>query len=569
MLLACTLLAFTGITGKLVALQVVDADTLTSVASHQRLRTVDLPASRGRVFDRNGRDLALTVDASTVYAQPQFVEDPEATVTKLAPLLDLSPDDLLGELISDKTFVYIARKVTPDVGERIEELHLPGIGVLQDSKRVYPNGTLAAHVLGFVRADDGKGLAGLELQHQDMLRGTAGEMLVEQDPAGRPIPGGQHSLEPPVPGSDIVTTLDINLQYKAEEALARVVEEHDAKGGEIVVMRPSTGEILAMANSPRFDPNTFWEYDDKSWRNRAVVDAYEPGSTNKVITAAAALEAGVVTPSTELNVPDRLPLCPEKTFSDSHDHPTEVMPFSEVVAVSSNVGTIKVAKELGAGRLAQAALDFGYGKPTGVGFPGETAGLVTPVDEWHCTDLGTNAIGQGVAVSVLQMASVYATIANGGVRAQPTLVSGVVDAEGEFQPADPQPETRVITEQTADRLLQILGKVVGEDGTAPVASLAGYEVAGKTGTARVPDPDARGYLPGAYIPSFIGVVPADRAEDGVVIAVTIDQPQQGGYYGGQVAGPAFKEVASYAVTRLGLPPSATPPTGAAAAEDAP
>jgi cell division protein FtsI (penicillin-binding protein 3) len=321
-------------------------------------------------------------------------------------------------------------------------------------------------------------------------------------------------------------------------------------------MAPSTGEVLAMANLPTYDPNSFAKAKPEQLRNRAVTDAYEPGSTNKTITAAAALEAGVVTPDTELSVPDHLPLCPSKTFHDSHRHPTENMPFSQVVAESSNVGTIKVASELGAERLAKAALDFGYGKVTGVGFPGESAGLVTPVDKWRCTDLGVNAIGQGVATTVLQMASVYATVANGGVLVQPSLVRGMVDPWGKFRESDPPATRRVISEKTAAEVNGILQKVTEEGGTGTEAAISGYQIAGKTGTARVPDNVKGGYIPGAYFGSFIGFAPADRAKQGVVVAVVLDRPTP--IFGGLVAAPVFRDVAQYAVTRLGLPPVRTP-----------
>jgi cell division protein FtsI (penicillin-binding protein 3) len=550
--LAGSVCAFLAISGRLVALQVVDSDTLAANATDQRLRKVELPADRGRLFDRNGRDLALSVDARTIYAQPPLIKDPEAVADKLYPILRGDRAELLADLRSKSSFVYLARKVRPSTGTRINKLKLTGVGVLDDTRRGYPNGKLAAQVIGFT-GNDGEGLAGLELQYDSMLRGRAGSMLLERDPKGRPIPGGQHQLEPPVQGSDVVTTLDAQIQFKAEEALAKAVKDHKAHSGSIVVMAPSSGEVLAMANWPTYDPNTFSKAKPDQIRNRAVVDAFEPGSTNKTITAAAALEAGVVTPSTMLTVPDRLPLCPNKTFSDSHEHETEQIPFSQVVAESSNVGTIMVAKQLGPEKLAKAALDFGYGKQTGVGFPGESAGLVNPVQEWRCTDLGVNAIGQGVATTVLQMASVYATVANDGILVQPSLVRGVIDPWGEYKD-NPPPATRpVISPATARALTGILTKVTKEGGTGTEAAVSGYAVAGKTGTARVPDLKKGGYIPGAYFASFMGFAPAERAKEGVVVAVVLDRPTP--IFGGLVAAPVFRHVAQYAVTRLGLPPA--------------
>jgi cell division protein FtsI (penicillin-binding protein 3) len=550
-LLACSVAGFLAISGRLVALQVVDSSDLAAVASGQRLRKVELPADRGRLFDRHGRDLALSVDARTVYAQPPLVADPLRTAARLAPVLKAGRRALAEKLAGSASFVYLARKVRPEVGARVARLRLPGIGVLDDSRRTYPNGGLAAQVLGFV-GTDGNGLAGLEQQYESLLEGRAGRMLLEKDPSGRPIPRGQRRVQPPVPGSDIVTTLDSALQFKAEEALARAVKQHKARSGSIVVLAPATGEVLAMANVPGFDPNAFSRSTPERRRNRAVVDAFEPGSTNKTITAAAALEHGVVTPRTRLTVPDQLQLCPNKTFRDSHHHPTERLPFSRVVAESSNVGTIKVAQRLGARRLARAAADFGYGRLTGIDFPGESPGLVTPVERWRCTDLGVNAIGQGVAVTVLQMATVYATVANGGVLVQPSLVRGVVDPWGEYRELPSTPARRVVSERTARALAGILAGVVKDGGTGTEAAVDGYRVAGKTGTARVPDTRKGGYIPGAYFASFIGFAPADRAGEGVVVAVVLDRPTP--IYGGLVAAPAFREVASFAMPRLGLAP---------------
>ncbi|HKE98552.1 MAG TPA: penicillin-binding protein 2 [Actinomycetes bacterium] len=550
-LLVCSMVGFTVISARLVALQVVDSSNLAAAAAGQRLRKVELPAGRGRIFDRNGRDLALSVDARTVYAQPPLVADPRRTAARLAPLLKIGRGELAAKLGGDAPFVYLARKVRPVVGARVARLRLAGVGVLDDSRRTYPDGRLAAQVLGFV-GTDGDGLAGLELHYESLLQGRAGWTLLEQDPRGRPIPRGRRHVQPPVPGSDVVTTLDAPLQFKAEDALARAVRRHHAHGGSIVVLSPTGGEVLAMANLPAFDPNGFARSKPAQRRNRAVVDAFEPGSTNKTITAAAALEAGVVTPRTRLRVPDQLRLCPNKTFHDAHRHGLETIPFSRVVAESSNVGTIRVAQRLGARRLAAAAAAFGYGRPTGIDFPGESPGLVTPVERWRCTDLGVNAIGQGVAVTVLQMASVYATVANGGVLVEPSLVRGVVDPWGRYRDLPPTPARRVVSEKTARDLTRILTGVVKEGGTGTEAAIGGYQVAGKTGTARVPDTRKGGYIPGAYIASFIGFAPADRARDGVVVAVVLDRPTP--IYGGLVAAPTFREVASFAMQRLGLAP---------------
>ncbi|HSK37854.1 MAG TPA: penicillin-binding protein 2, partial [Actinomycetota bacterium] len=322
--------------------------------------------------------------------------------------------------------------------------------------------------------------------------------------------------------------------------------------GSVVVMSPRSGEVLAMANMPTFDPNRIAASKPEARKNRAIADVFEPGSTNKTITAAAALQHGTVTPRTETIVPDSLPLCPEKTFRDSHSHAPELMTFADIVAKSSNVGTIMTARDLGRDRLYQAQVDFGYGRRSGVDLPGESPGIVRPAQSWYCTDLGTNAIGQGVAVTVLQMASVYATVANNGVLRSPTLLRGTVDARGKVAKAERRPGRRVLSTKTARSMSRILEGVVKEGGTGTLAALEEWRVAGKTGTARKPDNVRGGYRPGAYMGSFIGFAPAEKPA--VVVAVVIDEPTRG-YYGGSVAAPVFREVTGTALRRLGVVPT--------------
>jgi cell division protein FtsI (penicillin-binding protein 3) len=556
-LLAVAVLAFLAIAGRLLVLQVLDAGSLDQAAARQRLHTIELPAERGRIFDRDGDDLALSVPARTVYAQPRLVHDRARTARRLARLLGRSSRQLAALLASRTPWVYLARKLPVATGEAVARLRLPGVGVLGDTARRYPSGRVAGQVLGFV-GDDGSGLAGVEQQYDGLLRGRPGQLLLEQDPHGHAIPQGQSSQEAAEPGTDLVLTIDQDLQYVTEGALARAVKQFHARSGSVVVLAPATGEVLAMANVPSFDPNHFASSRPEARKNRAVTDVYEPGSTNKTITAAAALQAGVVTPRTEVTVPPALELCPGvKTFHDSHAHGTETLSFAQVVAQSSNIGTIQVARQLGAERLARTELDFGYGRRTGIELPGESPGIVTPLAAWRCTDLGVNAIGQGVAVTVTQMASVYATVANGGVLQPPTLLRGSIDASGRYHPARHAPGRRVLSQKTARTLARILQGVVGEGGTGTMAALDDWTVAGKTGTARKPNPNARGYLPGAYVASFIGFAPAERPA--VAVAVMLDQPTP--IFGGVVAAPVFKEVAGYALRRLGVLPDKPAPAG--------
>ncbi|HEV3504699.1 MAG TPA: penicillin-binding protein 2, partial [Actinomycetes bacterium] len=550
-LLVLSVLAFLAISGRLIVLQVLDAGSLDQAAARQRLTVIDLPATRGRIFDRNLNDLALSVPARAVWADPRLVEDKPRTAARLARTLGVKKATLAERLASKGRFVYLARRIPKVRGDIVQRMNLPGVFVEVDVARRYPSGTVAAQVLGFVDID-GHGQAGIEQQYDGLLRGHPGKIQLERDPQGRAIPQGRRSLEPAEPGTDLVLTIDQHLQYVTEQALHRAVRDHKAKAGSVVVMSPRTGEVLAMANVPTFDPNRIARSKPEARKNRAIADVFEPGSTNKTITAAAALQHGIVTPRTETIVPDNLPLCPEKTFRDSHSHAPELMTFADIVAQSSNVGTIMAARDLGADRLYKAQVDFGYGRRSGVDLPGESPGILRDAKTWYCTDLGTNAIGQGVAVTVLQMASVYATVANNGVLRSPTLLRGTVDARGHIAKASRKPGRRVLSARTAQTLSRILEGVVREGGTGTLAALEDWRVAGKTGTARKPDNVRGGYKPGAYVGSFIGFAPAERPA--VVVAVVIDEPTRG-YYGGSVAAPVFREVTSTALRRLGVVPT--------------
>ena len=550
-LLILSVLAFLAISGRLIVLQVFDAGSLDQAAARQRLTVIDLPATRGRIFDRNLNDLALSVPARAIWADPRLVKDKPRTAARLARTLGIKKATLAERLASKGRFVYLARRVPKVRGDIVQRMNLPGVFVEVDVARRYPSGTVAAQVLGFVDID-GHGQAGIEQQYDGLLRGHPGKIQLERDPQGRAIPQGRRSLEPAEPGTDLVLTIDQHLQYVTEQALYRAVRDHKARAGSVVVMSPRTGEVLAMANVPTFDPNRIARSKPEARKNRAIADMFEPGSTNKTITAAAALQHGIVTPRTETIVPDNLPLCPEKTFRDSHSHAPELMSFADIVAQSSNVGTIMAARDLGPDRLYKAQVDFGYGRKSGVDLPGESPGILRDAKTWYCTDLGTNAIGQGVAVTVLQMASVYATVANNGVLRAPTLLRGTVDARGHIAKASRKPGRRVLSARTARSLSRILEGVVREGGTGTAAALEEWRVAGKTGTARKPDPNRRGYLPGAYVGSFIGFAPAERPA--VVVAVVIDQPTRG-YYGGSVAAPVFREVTASALRRLGVVPT--------------
>jgi cell division protein FtsI (penicillin-binding protein 3) len=446
--------------------------------------------------------------------------------------------------------VYLARRVDIGVARKIDRLGLPGIGLLDESKRHYPANGLGSQVVGFVGVDN-VGLAGLELEYDELLAGRPGEMVVEQDPTGRPIPQGERKMVPPSAGADLVLTIDRDLQYQAQRALAAAVQANQAKGGSVVIMDPATGEILAMATYPWFDANRFSEAAPGVIRNRTVTDVYEPGSVNKVITAAAALEEGIIGLREVIRVPDHRQLG-DKLFHDAHPHPVERMTLADVIAKSSNIGTIMVADRLGKRRLDSYLRRFGFGDETGLRFPGEADGILFDAGDWWVTSMGTIPIGQGIAVTPLQMLSVYATVANAGVRVQPTLVRGHVQPGGRFV-REPEPNRgRVVSASTARVLTQMLAHAVRE-GTGEAAEIPGYWVAGKTGTARKPLEDALGYSD-RYVASFIGFSPARHPR--IVVAAILDEPVT--VYGGIAAAPLFREVTRFALAHLQVPPEAPP-----------
>lgn len=555
-LLAVMALAFGAIFVRLTVLQVSQAASFRDRAFDQRVSTLELPATRGQILDRNGEPLAISLEARDVYADPRYVQDPWGTATTLAPILDLDVRDLAERLGEDTTFVYVARQVDLEIAERIRRLELPGIGFLEASRRYYPAGSLAAQVLGFVGID-GEGLSGLELRFEDLLAGAAGERTQEMDPSGQPIQGGVDVERAPVPGSTVVTTIDRDFQYQAEQALADAVAANHARGGTVVVMDPHTGDILAMASYPWFDPNDFEDARSGTYRNRAVTDAFEPGSTNKVITATAAVDRHAIGLDHVLSVPWQMRVG-EFTLHDSHPHGIEQMTLGDIIAQSSNIGTVMVARRVGESAMASYLSKFGLGRPTGVGFPGESSGIIPPLYEWTETSLATIAYGQGIAATPLQMVSVYATIANGGRWVQPRLVLGTRDPGGAFTPAADAATRRVVSSATALTVTRLLAHAVHE-GTGTEAEIEGYEVAGKTGTARIPLPDRPGYYEGQYIASFIGYLPASDPQ--VVIAAILDRPVT--EYGGVAAAPLFQRIARYAITRLSIEPGRplrTPPT---------
>jgi cell division protein FtsI (penicillin-binding protein 3) len=538
LLLVFFVFAFAGTFGRAVWLQAVQARPLDRMAKGQHDATIEVPAARGSILDRNGVELAIGRQAITVYANPRHVADPRATAIAAGRVLRIDPERLYPKLADrSRGFVYLARKVDPVRAEALKALDLTGLGFYAEERRAYPQASVASHVLGFAGLDN-RGLAGLELRLDRMLAGRNGRQTVVRDAFGRTI--DVLSAVPPVEGRNVRLTLDNTLQANAQSVLLRTARSWRARAASAVVLDPSTGEVLAMASEPGFDANRFSEVDDDTRRNRAVTDTYEPGSTLKVVTVAAALSEGLVTPSTSFSLSPSIHVA-DRVIHEAHRTRTERMTVAEILSRSSNVGTITLAELLGRSRLETWVERFGFGKKTGVDFPGETSGILPYY--WSGSTIGTLPIGHGIAVTPVQMAAAYAAVANGGVWHGPHLVAD-----------RPVKRRRVISRQVSDQLMSMLRDVVIE-GTGTEAEVEGYQVAGKTGTAAKPDPNG-GYSKSRYVASFVGLVPASAPR--LVVLVTVDEPR-GAIWGGVVAAPAFQEIARFALQYLEIPPDAVPP----------
>lgn len=568
---------------RLLQVQAVDAEAYAAKAGHGRLATHTLAAERGDITDRRGVALATTVDAYDIIADPYLltseqsgVEDaPQQAAALLAPILDKDAGELEEKLsVPGSRYALLARRQSPQVWNQIKDLQrtfagkaadgaeanvLAGIVQESHSKRVYPNKDLAAGILGFVNAE-GKGGGGLEAQLDKKLSGRDGKITYAQS-AGRQVPTSASREFPAVPGSDVELTIDRDIQWAAQKAISRQVEESAADRGYVIAQDTRTGRILAMANAPGFDPNDISAADSGALGNPALQDAYEPGSTSKVMSMAAVLEEGAATPGTHVTVPNRLHRA-DRLFADDVDHDTWHLTLNGVLAKSSNIGTILAVEQLGktqsqADKVLHSYLrKFGIGRPTGLGFPGETPGILAAPRDWSSSQRFTVRFGQGLSLNAVQAASVYSTIANGGVRVAPTLVRGTRGADGKLVPA-PEPErTRVVGAKTAKTLATMLESVVDDEaGTGTRARIPGYRVAGKTGTSNRVDPETGRYQ--GYTASFAGFAPADKPRIAVYCAV--QNPTRGSYFGGQVCGPVFKEVMEFSLKTLQVPPTGKPP----------
>ena len=540
LLLASIVLAFGVLLAREAWIATVRAAPLAAMAQAQTKATLPIPAGRGTIFDAVGTPLALGVEATTVYVDPTAVTHPQSEAVVAARILGLKRGAVLRALTTKGThFVYVERKAPADKAALLAKRSLAGFHYYGEERRTYPQGSVAAQVVGYAGIDN-NGLAGLELELNSQLTGIPGRETILRDPFGRAI--DVESSVPARPGKDVFLTIDHRIQANAEQVLKATVAKWHAKDATAIVMDPHTGDVLAMAMEPGYDANNFPNVNPALETNHAVSDVYEPGSVFKVVTIGGALAEHLVTPRTTFRVPDELRVA-DRVIHDAEIHPVERMTVAQILQQSSNVGTVTIAEtKLGEARLKEWISRFGFGKPTGIDFPGESPGLLPPF--WSGSTIGTVPIGQGVSVTAIQLASVYAAIANHGLWIQPHLVDHV---QGERMPA---PKTRRILPPAIDKeLLTMLKGVVSDAGTGAAAELPGYTVAGKTGTAQKPGP--HGYIPGEYVATFIGIVPERSPR--LVVLVTVDEPR-GAYYGGTVAAPAFAQIANFDLQYLEVPP---------------
>ncbi|MBA2415491.1 MAG: penicillin-binding protein 2 [Geodermatophilaceae bacterium] len=551
--LAVVLTVLTIIGGRLVQLQGLDGMKYAAAAEELRLTRLDLPAARGQILDRDGNALAYSVEARAIFADPGMIVAPGRTALALAPLLATSADALMGELTADGRFVYLARGLDPAGAQAIMDLQLAGIGELVEQRREYPAEWTAAQVVGFVGQDD-TGLAGIEDQYDDVLTGTPGQLVYEQGRFGLPIPAATHSLEEAVPGSDVQLTLDQDLQFTLEQALAVANENAGVSSAQAVVLDVATGQVLAMGGSPGYNAADPGGVRGDQLANPTVSHVIEPGSVNKMITFAGALEEGLITPETELTVPDNIAVS-DIVINDAWGHAPIHFTATGILGKSSNVGTVMLAQQLGNARLEEYLRRFGLGTATGIELPAESNGILLPHEEWSGSQAGTIPFGQGVSMTVLQMASMFQAVANDGVLVPPRIVDQVIGPDGTVIDQPGSEPRRVLEPDTSADLRYMLESVTNEGGTAPLARIDGYRVAGKTGTAQRPNPECRCYAGGGYWATFAGFAPADDPR--YVIAISVEQPGGSGG-GGVIAAPVFTSIMSFALGDNGVAPTGTP-----------
>jgi len=543
---------FVLITGRMFQLQVLKKEQLYKLAAQQQHTQIPLLPKRGTIYDSRGNELAVSVEVDSVYADARKVVEVEKTVRELASILQIDRDELKKRLKSHRSFEWVQRKILPKEAEQIKALQLPGIAFLKENRRFYPNSQLAAHLVGFVGLDS-KGLEGIEFQYDALLNGENQIWTANRDALGREIAMGKAPFEREDHYRNIVLTIDKPVQHITETELGRGVEKWGAKGGMAIAMDPFTGKILALASSPSFNPNQFIQYRSKSWRNRPLSDAFEPGSLLKTFLAAAALEEQVVRPSDAFYCENGSYKVYDRTIHDHSKHGW--LTFQQIIKFSSNIGASKVGEKMGKERLYRYLSAFGFGEKTRVGLPGETKGILHHPRYWSPVALDTISFGQGISVTGIQLVSALSGIANGGFLMKPYVVERITNEKGEtVQSFKPETVRRVIAEETARKMTALLKGTTEKGGTGEGAIPAGYEVAGKTGTAQKADPLLGGYSEDRYVSGFMGYAPADAPK--LVLLVIVDEPQ-GNNYGGVVAAPIFKAIMEKALPNLNVLPKGT------------
>lgn len=529
---------------RLADIMLLNHERLNKHARMQQLKSENVKVRRGMIFDRHGRELAVNLELESIYCNPSEVSSPERAAAALSSLTNKPSKAILTKLTSDGQFVWLDRKLEPDIARKIKDAKIKGLGFMPDAKRFYPKGHLASHVLGLVDIDN-KGIEGAELKYESYLSRSGGKVFFARDAGGRRLSQG---VEMESKGNDLVMTIDEGLQYIVEAELNNAMEQWRASAATVIMMDPFTGEILSIANRPAFNPNLRDRSNDSERRNRAITDCYEPGSTFKIIVGTAALEEEAVKLDTTFDCSRGAVEVGGRVIHDAHKH--GVLTFREVIQKSSNVGSVMVGMKLGREKVYKYAKAFGFGEKTGIDLPGEVSGWIRTPDKWSGMSIGSIAIGQEVAVTPLQVLRAYSAIANGGFLVTPHVVSKVINPDGHILWSFKPDYKRVISQRTAETFKGILKTVTEEGGTAKAAAVSGNSVAGKTGTAQMIDPVTKSYSKEKFVSSFVGYVPADNPR--IAMIVVIYEPK-GQVYGGVVAAPVFRRIAENALSYMNVP----------------
>lgn len=542
---------FMVVLARAVYLHMVDNDELKWVADKQYNARIPLSVRRGKIFDRNGAELAVSLPVPSIYVDPMLVEDPLDTASKLSGVLKIQEKDLVEKIKMPRRFVWVKRRISYQTLKKVMSLNLPGVNYVEESKRFYPNGELASQVLGAVGYDS-QALGGIEMAYGDALISMKTSTFYDRDARGR-LYATPIGFEEQSDVGEIYLTIDKQIQFIAEGALRRAVKEFNAADGMAVVIDPENGEVLAMASAPHFDPNRYSKYPVGNWRNRAVTDAFEPGSTFKVFIVAAALSEGIVNTESVYNC-ERGSIRVGKNVLRDH-HPYADLSVQDIIKYSSNIGALKIAFDLGKGKLFKTLRKFGIGSKTGTDFPGEVGGILRDYETWQPVEHATVAFGQGLTATPLQMAAAFSAAVSNGIYYRPRMVARIVDREGRVTYSEPEVLGHPIRKEVSEIMRYMLRRVVEEGGTGVKAHSDSYSIGGKTGTAQKVGGGGKGYVRGKYFSSFVGFAPVEKPE--LVVFVGIDEPK-GSYYGGTVAAPVVKEIIERSLNYMGVPSARSP-----------